>query len=96
MRVRFLTPAEIEMFEASVYYENQVSTLGDDFLNVIEEAVDDLAAHPQAWPEIEKGVRRQLVRRFPYSLIYAIHENEIVILAVMHHKQKPNYWIDRL
>ncbi len=32
MKVRFLTPAEIEMFEAAAYYEMQVTTLGVDFL----------------------------------------------------------------
>ena len=35
-------------------------------------------------------------RRFPYSILYVIHNNEVIVVAVMHHKQKPNYWIERL
>ena len=32
MKIRFLTPAEIEMFEASVYYEMQAYDLGLTFV----------------------------------------------------------------
>ncbi len=96
MKVRFLSPAEIEMLEASAYYENQAINLGDDFLTIIEEAVNDIGEHPLTWPEIDKGVRRRLVRRFPYSILYVIHANEIFVVAIMHQKQKPNYWIERL
>ena len=42
MKVRFLTPAEIEMFEASVYYEMQATDLGNNFLDIIEEATSEI------------------------------------------------------
>lgn len=48
MTVRFLAPAEIEMLEASAYYEIQANNLGDDFLNIIEEAVNEIAKAPQS------------------------------------------------
>ena len=96
MKVRFLTPAEIEMFEASVYYEMQAYDLGANFLDIIEEAVADIAEYPDTWPVIDYGIRRRIVRRFPYSILYRIHTDEIIIVAIMHQKQKPGYWIDRL
>ena len=95
MKVRFLTPAEIEMFEASAYYEMQAPNLGENFLDIIEEAIEEIAKNPKLWPEIDYGIRRRLVRRFPYSVLYHIHMDEIIIVAVMHQKQKPHYWIDR-
>ncbi len=96
MKVRFLTPAEIEMFEASAYYEMQASNLGGNFLDIIEEAVNEIAENPNTWPVINFGIRKRVVRRFPYSVLYRIHSDEIIIVAIMHQKQKPNYWIDRL
>jgi toxin ParE1/3/4 len=96
MKISFLTPAEIEMFEASAYYEMQAHDLGVNFLDIIEEAVAEIAEHPHTWPEIDYEIRRRVVRRFPYSILYRIHIDEIIIVAVMHQKQKPNYWIDRL
>lgn len=96
MNVRFLGPAEREMLEAAIYYEIQVENLGENFLDIIEAAVAEIAENPKTWPDIEQGIRRRLVRRFPYAVLYAIHENEIIIVAVMHQKQKPHYWMDRL
>lgn len=96
MKVRFLTPAEEEMMEAAAYYEMQVEKLGANFLDIIEAAVAEIAEHPETWLEIEYGIQRRLVRRFPYSILYTVHENEIIIVAVMHQKQKPRYWIGRL
>jgi toxin ParE1/3/4 len=95
MKVRFLTPAEEEMMEAAAYYEMQVEKLGANFLDISEAAVAKIAGHPETWLEIEHGIQRRLVRRFPYSILYTVHENEIIIVAVMHQKQKPRYWIGR-
>ena len=96
MRVRFLVPAEEEMLEAAFYYEMQVEKLGTNFLDIVEAAATEIAGNPDVWPEIEKGIRRRLIRRFPYSILYAFDENEVIIVAVMHQKQKPRYWLGRL
>lgn len=96
MNVRFLRPAEIEMMDAAAFYEMQVEKLGVNFLDIIEAAVAEIAGNPETWPEIENGIQRRLVRRFPYSILYAVHNNEVIIVAVMHQKQKPRYWMDRL
>ncbi|MFW8601596.1 type II toxin-antitoxin system RelE/ParE family toxin [Desulfobacterota bacterium M19] len=96
MQVRFLTPAEIEMFEASAYYEMQATDLGSHFLDIIEEATNEIKENPRRWPEIDQEIRRRVVRRFPYSILYRIRADEIIIVAIMHQKQRPNYWIDRL
>ncbi len=96
MKFRFLKPAETEMMEAAAYYEMQVERLGINFLDIIEAAVVEIAENPSIWPKIEKGIQRRLVRRFPYSILYTVHENEVIIVAVMHQKQKPRYWMDRL
>ena len=96
MKVRFLTPAEIEMLEASIYYENQTVYLGDNFLDIVEAAIAEIAKSPEIWPEIDPGIRRRVLRRFPYSILYQIIQDEVIVVAVMHHKQKPRYWINRL
>jgi len=38
-RIRFLSPAEIEMLDAAAYYEARVPELGTDFISTIEIAV---------------------------------------------------------
>ena len=96
MKFRFLAPAEEEMLEAAFYYEMQVESLGTNFLEIIEKAITEIVEKPDIWPKIEQGIQRRLIRRFPYSILYTVHEDEVLIVAVMHHKQKPRYWIGRL
>jgi len=95
-RIRFLSPAEIEMLDAAAYYETSVPELGTDFISTIEIAVLDLSDDPEKWPMIGKEIRRRILPRFPYSILYKIDPEEIIIVAIMHQKRRPNYWINRL
>lgn len=95
-KTRFLSPAEIEMFDAAVYYETRVPKLGADFISTIEIAVSELSDDPEKWPVIGKEIHRRILPRFPYSILYKIDFEEIIIVAIMHQKRRPNYWINRL
>lgn len=46
--------------------------------------------------EIEVDIRRRLFARFPYSLIYGIEEQTLIVIAVAHSRRAPRYWVDRL
>ena len=92
---RLLLPAEQEMFAAARYYELQAPGLGHDFLDKVEIALQDLACSPERWPVVQADIRRRLIRRFPYSLVYRIDSDEVVILAEMHQKRHPSYWLPR-
>ena len=50
---------------------------------------------PLAWVEIELGIRRVLVHRFPFAVLYAENDDGLLILAVMHLRHAPNYWFQR-
>jgi hypothetical protein len=93
--VRLLQPAEEEMFDAAAYYESRVPGLGAAFLDKVESAVADIAASPERWPIIQPNIRRRLVHRFPYGLLYRVDPEEIVVLAFSHLHRRPNYWIGR-
>ena len=92
---RFLTPAEEEMAEAALFYEAASSQLGNDFLEDVQRAVDRLREFPQAGEAIS-GFRRTLLHRFPFSLVYAIEDNVIVVIAVAHQGRRPGYWQSRV
>ena len=89
---RFLTPAEEEMTEAALFYEAASSQLGTDFLDDVQRAIDRLCDYPQAGETFASGFRRTLLHQFPFSLVYAIEENTIVIVAVAHQSRRPGYW----
>jgi hypothetical protein len=45
---------------------------------------------------LEEDVRRCLVSVFPYSVLYTIEAEYVLIIAIMHGKRQPGYWRSRL
>ena len=84
------------MLEAAVYYETQVDGLGNAFLAKVESAVHDVVKHPGAWPVVRNEMRKRLLHRFPYALLYRVDPDEIVIVALMHQRRRPEYWLGRI
>jgi plasmid stabilization system protein ParE len=96
MKVRFLTLAQQELDDAVDWYNEQVDGLGQEFLDELDRAVRRSVLFPVSCPEIEPGLRRCLLARFPYGLIYGIEGETIVVVAVAHLHRRPRYWTDRL
>jgi len=62
----------------------------------VERAVASIGESPMTWPKIEGELRRRLVQRFPFGILYYIESKEIVIVAVSHLKRRPGYWKKRI
>ena len=93
--VSFHPLAEQELIEAANYYDAASPGLGTAFLDAVERAVNQIREHPETAPLVNRLVRRKLVRRFPYSVMYAIHADSIRILAIANQKRRPFYWRGR-
>jgi plasmid stabilization system protein ParE len=87
--------ARRELLEAIDYYNDIEPGLGASFLAEIESAISLVEEHPALWVEIASGIRRCLVRRFPYAVLYSAEAGRIFILAFMHTRRKPGYWSSR-
>jgi plasmid stabilization system protein ParE len=96
MEVRFLTLANAEVVDAVSWYEQQTDGLSQAFLDDLDRCVRLVRVYPGLAPEIEPEIRRFLFSRFPYSLIYGIDQETIVVIAVAHNHRQPRYWADRL
>ncbi len=97
MRIRYNPLARDEVIKAANYFEDQDKGLGYRFLTAIDQAVNDIADSPLAWPRTKYGTRKRiLISPFPYTIHYRIQHNELVIIAVAHQSRKPEYWKRRL
>ena len=84
------------MTEAALFYEAASNGLGTDSLDDIQQAIDRVREHPKLGIEVAAGLKRLLLHRFPFSLIYSITANEILIVSVAHHRRWPRYWQSRI
>jgi plasmid stabilization system protein ParE len=96
VKVVFLAPAERELDDAVAWYNEQTAGLGREFLDELDRALRRALAFPTSTTEIESGIRRCLIARFPYALIYGIDNETLVVVAVAHLHRRPRYWIDRV
>ncbi len=96
MKVEFLELAQFELEDSREYYDFQQPKLGETFKKDVQSAVDKIIELPKLYPEVAPKIRRCLLHRFPFSIIYSISNETIIILAIAHQARKPFYWIDRV
>jgi len=88
--------ARYEFREAADYYERQSTGLGTRFVDAIESGFRQIECSPFTWRCIRGDIRRFLVKTFPFGIVYACQNEQIFVLAIMHLKREPDYWLGRL
>lgn len=96
MRIEFHPEALVEFREAAAYYQKRQKGLGDRFARAVESGIKHIGEMPLAGRVIEDDVRRQLVRVFPYAVLYSIEPDYLLIVAIMHSHREPGYWRSRV
>jgi toxin ParE1/3/4 len=98
--VFFHPEALFEYQQASSYYLRKASpSVAAGFISSVELAVDAVTASPMRWGEVDQpGIRRYVLRRFPYVIYYRWQtaNERIIIYAVMHCSRHPGYWRNRV
>ena len=87
--------AERELNEAAQYYDSESPGLGAAFLHEVQRCIGDILEHPEAGSVLVGAIRRRLIRRFPYAVLYSIKLAGIRILAIMNLRRRPMYWVGR-
>ena len=95
MLVSFHELGKVELNEAAQYYERESPGLGKAFVTEVERCADAIVRYPEAGAVVYGSIRRRLIRRFPYALLYRMKPAGIWVLAVMNMKRRPAYWMGR-
>jgi plasmid stabilization system protein ParE len=96
VRHEFHPEAALEFEHAVQFYNRRGSNLGLRFAREVRTTIQRIVATPERWRLLEEDVRRCLVRVFPYSVLYTVEVDSILIVAVAHSKRQPGYWRRRL
>jgi len=96
MSIRFLPEARVE-FDASVdWYEAQRMGLGVDFVARVGDALERITANPQLHAIVYKKVRKAVVRKFPFVILYQKDAEEVLVISVFHTARDPSIWKSRV
>jgi len=92
MKLRILDAASQDLIEGHLFYETQQSGLGEYFLNTLFSDIDSLQLYAGIHALYFGQYYRSLSRRFPFAIYYKVHEQEVLICAVLDCRRSPA-WI---
>jgi len=87
--------AEAELDEAAAWYSERSYGLGAEFVRVVDAALSAISRSPFRFPEVHPPIRRAVLRRFPYAIMFRVTDEEIVVLSVFHSRRDPKRWKSR-
>lgn len=82
--------ATIEIIEAYDWHEMRRAGLGIEFLLELEKFYTTLLLNPDSYSYFEKPVRQGVINRFPYTVVYEVFNQNIVIYSVFMFRQDPD------
>lgn len=93
-----LPEAEVDLTEASDWYNMESPGLETRFLKTMGDIFERIKVSPAQFPIVRKNVRRAVLADFPYSVFFVTDEEGkiVFILAVLHQARDPKTWKSRL
>lgn len=92
--------AELDIRDTADWYEDEEVGLGGQFVDELRHTVRRVRELPLQFPEVGRGTRRALLKRFPYAIYFLLRgegdARAAVILAVLHQRRGPSVWKRRV
>ena len=99
MREVILHPEALsEFIESGEQYADIAISLGNAFVEQIEKNIELIRKLPASFPflEEEDNIRKCVILRFPYTILYEEINFAIYIWAVAPQRKDPDYWRNRI
>lgn len=96
-----VSPEAIDKLVEAAGYRARRLGLESEFLAEVDCVLPLIGSSPTAFPRLlgvpaDLVMRRALLPRFPYMLIFMDLGEHVRLLAVAHAKRRPGYWLDRV
>jgi plasmid stabilization system protein ParE len=94
--ITLLSPALREILEAIDHYEAQAVGLSAALDADLTRSLEFIQENPLLGSPFQSGTRRVLLHRFPYSVVYKVLDDRILVVALAHQSRRPGYWRARV
>ena len=91
-RVEISARAKQDVSTAFDWYREKSAKAASSFRSEVLAAFDLVERNPASWALWDEGVRRFVMKQFPYTVYFEIDGTVVRILAVGHHRRQPDYW----
>ena len=90
-KLKLSEPALADIKAILSFYAADGQDLRKEFMFDFRDAANSIQSFPEAWPEMD-GIRRKLMGRFPYAVLFSIEDGYISLLRVFHTSRQPGSW----
>ena len=87
--------AILEITEAAVWYGVRSEIAGENFRLEVFRTIELICKHPHRARNEYKNFREIILRKFPYTLVYFVENETIIITSVFHQKRNPKKKYDK-
>ena len=94
--IRIMDEAYEDILKIEMWYIGQGTELGDAFLEELYATLEIIRQNPDLFEARKRNVRRALLRRFPYLVLYEEVEDAIEVLGVYHGRRNPSVIDERI
>jgi plasmid stabilization system protein ParE len=97
MKVRFSSAANRDVRRTLEYYKREAGAeVAMDFHSELKATIERMKQWPKSFPLIHDELRRAILNRFPYQVVYKIESSSAIsVYAIRHHKQHPDFGLRR-
>jgi toxin ParE1/3/4 len=96
VKISLHAQAELELVESAAFYAREASAeIASAFVFEFERSARLLGEFPRLGSIWRGRIRRLPLRRFPYSIVYYLHDSEVRVLAIAHQRRRPGFWRGR-
>ena len=99
LQLEVVPGARVEILEATQWMGDRSLELGEDLASEIHRVTLLLRRQPGLGSPMRgaaDGIRKMVLRRFRYVLIYQVQGDVLQIISLMHTSRKPGYWAERI
>jgi toxin ParE1/3/4 len=89
LNAHLTSASQADLSAALRWYRRRGGDLDRRFLRAFDAAIESIGEHPEIGQTIGGGIRRYLLRGFPYAVFYIIRGEKVVVLACLHGARDP-------
>ena len=95
-RLVITDPARRDLDDAAASYDERRAGLGRAFLEQVDHTLENVSLFPEGAPTVFDHVRKIVVQRFPFCIVYRVGVERVDIIAVLPTRTDPSRLLSRL
>lgn len=88
--------AEADILGTSNWYDRQVQGLGNSFIAQVDAVIEQLAHYPELYQVVFAPIRRAVLHRLPFGVIYHVRPAAVLVLGVLPSRADPELLRQRI